>query len=354
MSNLQLQQTGRRQFAIGIVLAIVLGIVTPVLTVIEVSLLMPVILLNGLFMVFLYCYSGRMPSWLYMTIQLGAAAVLMGSTYMWTTMAAGVFPAILAMRGIMLKKPFFEQLKADIAFYLLGMLGAIIIAWTALGGNVIGRITGSLRDQFNLMPDDLFAPFVDALNRAIPSGISVPMTVSSYRERVMAVLELLGETYAQVLPGKLICGAALSGALTALWGNWLMARHGLAGKGSYIVLSRWFLPGQTVVGLLLMWLIAYLISATDYSSKTSVYIAVYDLVSAAFYIQAIGAVDRFLSRRGASGRKRHVLVVLTMILGLVLRIFNSILFVIGACSALFGSHGIVKRRPRNNDKNDIM
>lgn len=180
------------------------------------------------------------------------------------------------------------------------------------------------------------------------------MSVADYRERFMAVLTLLSETYAQVLPGRLLSGAALSGVLTALWGNWLMARRGMATNESYVGLGQWFLPAQAVLGLMLLWLSAYLITGTGYAPRAAVYLAVYDLVSSAFYIQGLGAVDRFLYRRGASAGKRRAIVALALVFGLALRVLNTGLFIIGAISALFGSHGVLKRRPPNQDKDSMI
>ena len=345
-----------RQVVLGVILAVLLGVLTPLMTVLEATLLMPVVLLNGVFMVFLYGYGGRLPAWLYMTIQLGAAAVTLDSTFMWMSMAAGTFPAILALRGILLKRPFFEQLKTDIVIYLSGLVAAILIARLTFGGNMLGRAMEALQDQFRRMPDELFSPFLDVINGTL-SGGSVPgasgMTVTEYRERIMAVLELVGETYEQALPGRFFSGAALSGVLTALWGNWLMARHGMATDESYIGLSRWFLPRQAVVGLLLMWVAAFAISETGYHAGSAVYMAAYDMVSMAFYIQALGAVDRFFFRRGVSAHKRHALVAVVLVFGLLLRLFNTFLFIVGVSSALFGSHGVMKRRPFNDDGNSF-
>ncbi|MBR1559217.1 MAG: DUF2232 domain-containing protein [Clostridia bacterium] len=327
--------------ALGVVLAVLLGIAAPALTALETALLLPVILLSGVLMVFLHGYAGRLPAWLFMTVQLGAAAVLLGPTFMWMLMAAGTFPAILSMRGILTKRPFFEQMKLDIGFYLAGLLAAVTIAWSVFGGNMIPRAVDALRAQFELTPDLFFLPFVEAVNAAMP-GTTV--TVAGYRAQVMAVLELLGETYERMLPGTLLSGAALSGVLTALWGNWLMARHGMATNESYISLERWFLPKQATAGLLLMWVAAYILSETGYQGGESVYMAVYALVSLAFYIQGLCAVDRFMFRRGASSGRRRFVVILGLILGAIFRLFNTFLFVVGAFSALFGSHGAISRR----------
>ena len=248
MTDQPYRATGGRMAA-GVVLALALGVATPVLTVAELLTLTPVMQLSGVFMVFLFAFAGRLPAWLYMTVQLAASARLMGSTYMWMTMAAGTFPAILCMRGLMLKKPFFEQVRTGILFYLLGLVGAIMIATGTFGGNLIGQLSNSMIAQFRAMPDAFFAPFVETVNQRLEeSGLSglaplmAPMTVATYRSQFIAVAELLGQTYQQALPGALIAGAAVSGVVGALWSNWQMARRGFATDYSYIEPTRWFLP----------------------------------------------------------------------------------------------------------------
>ena len=358
MTDQPYRATGGRMAA-GVVLALALGVATPVLTVAELLTLTPVMQLSGVFMVFLFAFAGRLPAWLYMTVQLAASARLMGSTYMWMTMAAGTFPAILCMRGLMLKKPFFEQVRTGILFYLLGLVGAIMIATGTFGGNLIGQLSDSMIAQFRAMPDAFFAPFVETVNQRLEeSGLSglaplmAPMTVATYRSQFIAVAELLGQTYQQALPGALIAGAAVSGVVGALWSNWQMARRGFATDYSYIEPTRWFLPRSVTAGLMLIWVVGYFISESKYASGEAVYMAAYMLASAAFIIQGMCAVDRFFYRRGASdSRRRHILYA-AAIFGPLLRLLNPFLFIVGAGSALFGSQGALRRPAPMDDDDD--
>lgn len=337
--DLSFRASGGR-LAAGIALAVLLGILTPLAMALETLLIRPVILLSGLMMVFLFCYAGRLPAWLYMTVQLGSAAVVLGPTFMWMTMAAGTFPGILAMRGLMGKRPFFEQMKVDMGLYLLGLLTALLIAREAFGGNMIARASDMLVTQFNQLPDEWFSPFVEAVNQARAGSL----TVADYREQVLAMVKLLGEAYERMLPGTLLSGALLSGLLTALWGNWLMARRGLATDQSYIPLTRWFLPRSATLGLGVIWIAAYLLSQSDYGAGESVYMAAYAVVSMAFLFQGLAAIDRFCYRRGMSLGRRRGFVVAAAVLSLLLGLFNTFIFLIGILSALFGSHGAIARR----------
>lgn len=339
--------------ALGVVLAIVIGALTPVLTVLEMSVLMPVVLLSGVFMAFLYFYAGPVPAWLFTGVQLASTAFALDTTFMWMLLVGGTLPAAVVIRGIARKQPFFEQLRRGIAAYAAGVIGAILIAYMRYGGNMIGKLVDALQGQFDLMPDEMFAPFVDALNAALTAS-GLPgmrqVTVSDYRAQLTGILSLLGDTYGQTLPGTLLSGAALSGVLSVLWGNWIQARRGLATNDSYVGLNAWFLPRQVTFGLALIWVVSYILSETGYAGGSAAYTTVYQLVSMAFYVQALAAIDRFFYRRGASSRRRTRLVVLAMVFGLLFRLFGAMMFILGAASALFGSHGAIRRASdRSND-----
>lgn len=345
------------KLALGIVLAMVLGALTPVVTVLEMSLLMPVVLLSGAFTVFLYCYSGQLTAWLYTLAQLASTYALLNERFAAMLFFAGTLPALVCIRRISLKRPFFDQMKIGVAACLLGMLAAVSVAFFSYGGNMIERIAEALKRQFDLMPDSFFTPFVDMVNSALSTG-GFPgiqaMTVEGYREQIGGFLNLMSEVYQESLPGALLSGAALTGVLSVLWGNWLRARRGLATNESYIPLNQWFLPRNVTLGITLMWLVAYILSETSYAQGQTVYYTVFSLASLAFFIQALAAIDRFFFRRGAPDGRRRRLVVLMLILGLVFRLINTILFAIGAGSALFGSHGAIRRPAPKRDDDDTQ
>ena len=344
------------KLALGVFLALALGVLTPVLTALEISLLMPVAVLGGVFTAFLYVYAGRLPAWLFTAIHLASASVLLGTDFMWMLMAAGCIPGLVAVRGIMARRPFFEQLKVNVAIFGLGMVIALCIAWGRFGGGMIGRAVDALLQQFDRMPDAFFEPFVEAVNRAITtSGIIglKALTVSAYREKLAGIMALARQTYEEALPGALLSGAALSGVLTTMWCSWLLARRGFATNDSYAQLNRWFLPAGATGGLMLIWIISYVMTQTGYASGESVYVAAYDLVNLAFFFQALAAADRFFFRRGvpdASRRRRLILLALT---GAVIPIMGLAMFVIGAGSAMFGSRGAIRTLFKRDDDHTI-
>lgn len=351
-SNLPYRVPGKK-LALGIVLALIVGALTPVVTLLEMSMLMPVALLGCIFAVFLFCYAGQLPAWLYTIVQLASTGVLLGERFALMMLVSGALPALLCMRLITIKAPFFDQMRMSISTCLLGMLLAVSIAYFSFGGNMIDRMAEALKRQFDLMPDAFFTPFVDMVNSALSTGSLPgvePLTVSGYRAQIVGFLDLMSEVYQQSLPGCLLSGAALTGVLSTLWGNWLRARRGLATAESYVGPTRWSLPKNVTLGLTLMWIAAYILAQTQYAQGETVYYTVYSLASLAFFVQALGAIDRFFFRRGASDGRRRVMVILALALGILFRLINTILFAIGAGSALFGSHGAFRRpMPRGND-----
>ena len=341
------------RLAAGIILAVALGVASPALTLLSGALLLPVIMTGSLFMVFLFSFAGPVPAGLFTAIQLMIATLLAGSNYMWMTLLAAVMPAVIVIAGVQQKRPFFDQLRIAAVAHALGLVAAVFLAWSAYGGNMIWRMTESLKAQFSLMPNAFFEPFVEGLNSALSAGGlrgSELFTVESYRVQVTSMLDVLGEAYSRTLPGTLVAGALMTGPLSALWGNWLKARRGMATDESYIPVVRWFLPPALTSGLALMWLAAYVLTRLNYAAGETVYTAVYYVVSSAFAAQAIAALDRCYARRGLSAGKRRAMVVLGIVFGLALRILNLPLFIIGLVSALFGSRGTFRQGgDRGND-----
>ena len=338
----------------AVAMAILVGMLTPLLTLLQVSFLLPMVLLGGAFMVFLYCFAGRMPAMLFMAAQLSSTAAFLNVTFMAMMLAAGSIPAIIVMRGIAYKKPFFEQMRTGIAAYVVGMLAAVVIAFMAYGGNMVGKLIASIREQLRAMPDEMFAPYVDWINAAIGTsgvpGIST-MTVEGFRERVMdGTLSMMGEAFERFVPETLMTGALLNGVISVTWGNWLLSRHGLTTDESYVGLKQWFLPAQATLGLLLIWAISMILSEAEFNGGDKAFIAISGMLGVALTIQALAAVNRFFYKRGMGSRRRHWIIALVFIAGELFEAAGLAVAGIGAVSALFGSNGAVRQIRRQREK----
>ena len=345
----------------AIVLAAVLGMLLPLITLAQITLLLPVLMFGGLFAVYLQCYGGPAPACTFLAVGLISAGWLTGSTLMWMLLAASLLPAAPIVFGISRKQPFCEQLRNAIVFYALGLLAALLIAYGSFGSGMIAKLMDAIRSEFARMPDAAFRPFVDAINSALgASGLQGfgAFTVQTYRAQLSGVLDLMQRTYAQTLPGTLLSGVVLSGTLSVLWGNWTLARRGMSTNESFIGMSRWFLPARITVGALVMWVASYIIANTDYAGGATVYATVYRLVGTVFAIQGFAAADRRMMDAGRSVSGRRVLITLLAIAALLMQLVASVLSILGMISAVTGSHGALrlwldKRRNNHTDDDDF-
>lgn len=335
----------------GMLLALIVGILAPLVVVAEMSLMKPVILLGCAFMVYLYCYAGRVPALLFMVVQLTSASVFLGTTFMWMFLIAGSMPAIYIARGIFTRQPFFDQLTRAIIVCVLGLVGAIYVAYSSFGGNMIGKLMDALQAQIGLMPDEMFAPYVEAVNSALSLGglSGEALTVASYREQISAMLSALGETYAQIVPGALLTGAALTGVLSTLWGNRVLARRGLCTEQSYVRIRDWYMPRQMTFGMTLLWIAGFMLYNSGYSGGATVYLTVYQLIGAAFAVQGLCSINRFFTRKGMSDGGRRAFVTILILLSLAFRLVALGAGILGAASSLFGSHGAFRAHAQNHD-----
>ena len=361
MSQIQMPRASAGKVLLGIVLALAIGALLPVVLTLQVAALMPVVLIGGVMMVFLCCFGGWIPACVLLAAQLASTAFFMGSTIMWMVLAAVVLPAVFVMRGIILRQKFFSQMRNALMVQMAGLIIAVFIAFMAFGSNMIAQMMDALRAQFAQMPDEIFEPFVDAINSAFAmmGDGAVPqesmMTVERYREMLMGtMLDVMQEVYVQNLPAVLLTGAAITAILSVLWGNWMMARRGYATTESFIGMSRWFLPAQLSCGLILMWVASYILAVVGYASGETVYVSIYMLVQLAFFVQALASIDRLFLKRGMRPGSRYALMTVILLASQMFSLFNNVLFIYGGASALFGSRGAIRlwMQKHQNDHTD--
>lgn len=334
------------------ILALILGAILPIIGILQISLLAPVLMLGGIVAAKQKARAGWAPVAALFTAALASTLWLFGSTMMFMLLLAVAAPSLLVIRGMDRKRPFFEQLRGGIAAYAAGLVGAMVVAYAGFGGGMVAQFVDVLRGEFARMPDAALQPFVDALNSAMSlsgAGRGELYTVELYRAQLSGILDLMQQTYAQALPGALLCGAMLSGVLSVLWGNWTMARQGRATNESFIGMSGWFLPAQVTFGALGLWLVSFFLAAGGYGAGATVYATVRMLAEACFAIQALSALDRRMLRAGRELSRRKALIALLAVGALIIGELAMMLAFIGTASALFGSHGAIKRRGGDSD-----
>lgn len=328
----------------SVIAGVALGILLPVLAVLQITMLLPVLMLGGIFSVWLYAHGGWGPMLALATSAATASVFLLGTTMAITLLIASVLPALIIVRGIVQKRPFFEQMRSGIIAYILGLLAAMMVAYQSFGSGMVARFVDLLRSEYDLIPDVTLQPMMEWLNELLATGGMTGRSsdLSTFRSLLSGFLDLLEQTYAQILPGSLLSGALLSGILSVLWGNWTMARRGFASNESFIGLSRWFMPAGVSVGMIGMLLVGLILSISEMENGTTAYMTIAQTVGAAFAVQAVAAIDRRLMRAGRTLGSRKVWCTIISIFGLAFRGFGSALAYVGAASALFGSHGAIR------------
>ena len=342
------------------VLAVAAGALMPVIGLLQISLLVPVLMLSGILAARLWARAGMIPAGLMIAATAASAFWLMGLQVALMLLLAACLPAAAVMALAARREPFFRQLKTAIIAYAAGLVAATLIAYAVFGGGMVARFVNLLRAEYDRMPDAAMQPLVEWINAmlAVRGGEGLaPMTVEGFRAQLNGVLDLMQRTYAQALPGALISGAVLSGMLTPLWCNWTMARQGLATNESFVGMSGWYLPPRITFGALTLWLAGMILMYGGYASGATVYLTIGQVTGAIFAVQALCALDRRMLRADRNLGRRRALIGLLAVLALLFRSLGTVLCYIGAASALFGSHGAVsmwmkKRQDGNSDRDD--
>ena len=358
MDSRQVTYTSPGSLAGSIILAVIVGAALPIVALLQISLLVPTLMLGGILAAHLGVKSGWIPVGALGIAAAVSSGLLMGGTIAVILLTASLLPAVMAVLGAKGKKPFFEQMNAGVIAFVGGLLAAMLIAYASFGGGMIAKFVDTLRAEYDRMSDAALQPMVDWVNAMLPAsglGQGQTMTVAFFRGQLSGILDLMQQTYAQVVPGALLSGALLSGVLSVLWANWTMARRGMATNESFVGMSGWFMPARLSLGAAGLWLAGLLMMLTGMANGTTVYMTISQTVGAAFAVQALCALNRRLLRADwPLGRRRLMLAVLG-VAGLLLRGVGATLAYVGVASALFGSHGAIRRRmsgPRDDSPND--
>ena len=352
MESRQVVSVSKGRLAGNILLALLFGALLPLIAVIQISLLAPVLMLGGIIAARMKARVGWAPVGVLFVAALTSALWLLELNLTLVLALASLLPAVVVIRGMAKKQPFFEQMRNGVMAFALGLLAALAVAYLSFGSGMIARFTELMRREFARMPDAAMQPIVDALNSTFSlGGVSGnAYTVELYRTQLYGVLDLMEKAYAQALPGALLSGALLSGVICVLWGNWTMARLGLATNESFVGMSGWFLPAQITFGALGLWVAGLVMSYGGYSAGATVLQTVRQLAGTAFVIQALASMDRRMLASGRELSRRRLMITLMAVAALAFAEVAMILSIIGAASALFGSHGAISRRA--NDGHD--
>ena len=346
-------ESGRGPLVGSIILALIVGALLPVIALVQISLLVPTLMLGGIMAAYLGAKSGWIPVAVLAVAAAVSAGVLMSGTIALVLLMASLAPSVVVVMGALGKKPFFEQMRADVIAFMGGLLAAMLVAYSAFGGGMIAKFVDLLRAEYNRMPDAALQPMVDWVNVMLSTSGSArnqAMTVASFRGQLSGVLDLMQQTYAQIVPGALLSGAILSGLLSVLWANWTMARRGMATNESFVGMSGWTMPPRLSLGALGLWAVGLILMLTGRANGATIYMTIAQAVGAAFAVQALCALNRRMLRADRPLGRRRLLIGLLSVAALLVRGIGAALAYVGVASALFGSHGALRQLSQNQPK----
>lgn len=338
---------------LGTVLALVVGALFPILAIYQTLLPMALPGVATMLSVALAVSFGWGFAALLWIVGLVSSLLGMGPELTAAAMLMCCAPSAVLILGVRRQQPFFTQLRRALAACLGGAVLAVGVAAAFYGGDMISRLMEEFQKVYDAILPQLWTSYRDVLQTA---GAS--MTYEDFSGMFYSVLRLVKVYYETYLAADLLAGAVWTAALSALWGNWLAARRGMATRESFAGLHEWRLPANLTWGILMTLAAAFALKYTSIAGAAAAWAAVEKLSMTAFTLQALGANDRRLKSSGASVGRRTTSVVLLMLVGGIAVPLTlgwsvtTLLGVIGAVSAIFGRYGAL--RPWiDKHKNDI-
>lgn len=314
------------------ILALVLGILQPLAIIFQLMLPAPAISLAMILSVAMYGSCGIIPVAVYGVTATLSCVLLYGLSAGMISMLLWIVPAIVIMRGIRRRDAFFGQLTKGIAVAVVTAVLAIVCMAAIFGSGLIADFIDHARQNF--------ADQQELMWQVLSPMFSAQLSMDQFVEMYYTAFNTLQLYYEYYLTANLVCGAIASACIAVLWGNWKVAKRGLATPESYRGLSLWHLPANTTWGLLMMLAAGFVLSRFDFGAAKTAWIMVQSICQLAFVIQFLSALDRRM-KRGSGYAARTVMMALLMIMGYSSGMVRS-MAILGGVSALFGSKGAAK------------
>lgn len=332
-------------------LALVIGALHPLLLSYQTLLVIWLLPCIGVIAaVVLYAAAGMAPA-----ICLGVSAIVssylratgLGPELATATLPLTVLPAVVAILGLRARKPFFVQLRNASLAQLGGALAAIVICAMFFGRDMISQCMDLIRAFA-----DQQLPAIYEIYRPVWTAQGVNVTYEEFLGLFSDVLFQIQTYYELYLASSVLANAALTGIISVLWGNWVLARHGEATVESFRGLADWHMPSNMTFGLLISLIACLILRSTGIGSAEVAWTTASALVSLAFCAQLAAANDRRLKAAGATHGKRTALGILLCVLISLIPMARTIASFGGAASALFGRQGAITQLMNKNASNE--
>lgn len=339
---------------VGIVIAVILGVLQPFALVFQVMMPMSVSMMT-MAAAALSVYGGLIPAVTLCTIGTLLAFIGYGPQVGLATLPLIVIPAAVIIFGIRRKKPFFEQMTIGQVVGIVGAVAAMALITLFFGDDFVAIVVVGVKDTFEIMKDVL----LEAVNMYLPAESAVSM--EEFSGMYYDMFRLMQEYYESNLLANLISGSIYTVAVAVLWGNWLAARRGEATTESFRGLCDWFLPSNLTWGVLLMLAASALMLQLQVRGGAEVWAIVSGACVAAFSIQGFAALDRRMKAGGATKNRRITMIVLLVLFGsYATQMFTGmtiygVMAIVGCASAVFGRNGAARpwiQKIKENIDND--
>lgn len=325
------------------VLALVLGLLQPLALILQVMMPMPGVCIAMVAATVLYAGAGVIPATVFGLCAMLSVLLVFGWQPTLLFALLWVAPTHILIHGMHKKQPFFGQLLRGIVVAVSAAALAVIGLVLFYGQDVIARAIDQLRGTFSSQ-EDLFWELLQPMLQTSIDALSKDAFVEAYYE----MFNMLQAYYEYYLLANLLSGTAISAMLSALWGNWMMARRGEATRESLRGLGEWFLPHNATIGILLTVIVSRLLTMTSLAGAETAWIVVSSLAALAFAVQCLAALDRRMKANGDRTGHRIAMLTLLVVCGsmmgsalLGMDLLN-VLAIAGCASALFGRRGAAK------------
>lgn len=323
--------------------ALILGVLHPFLTVYQVMMPMALPCVGTMTAVALYASAGLPPVILLALAGTAVSWLGLGTSLTVVWMPLCILPAVVAIVQLRGVRPFFIQLRRVLIACLGGTAASVLLAALFFGADIVSAMMTQLEAIFESIMPEIWKVYGPTL---ATSGVE--LTYEEFASTYFSMLKVMQQYYQLYLPANLLTGAALTGTISVLWGNWISARRGRATAQSFLGLHEWFMPSNMTYGVLMTLAAAFVLKLTPIQGSQTAWMAVEQLAELAFGFQALASNDRRMKERGSSRRRRTVMAVLVILCAWIFHLallgvsLAAILAVMGCASALFGRKGALR------------
>lgn len=325
------------------IVALIVGALHPFLMIYQVMLPMTIPCISTMVAVALYASAGLIPVVLLAVAALAVSVLGLGPALTVASLPLFAVPAVVVIAGVRKLQPFFRQLRTGMVACVAGVVASVLLAAMFYGTDMMAAMMAKLESIFEVMMPEIWKFYGPTL---AASGVEV--SYEEFASTFYTVLKVMQQYYVLYLPANLLTGAALTGMIAPLWGNWISARRGNVTAESFKGLHEWFLPSNMTFGILMTLAAGFALSLTSVRGAQTTWHAVSQLAELAFGVQALAANDRRMKENGSTRGRRTFMAVILALFAWIFRLpllgvtLSAILAVPGCASALFGRRGALR------------